>query len=286
MLEWAFTHAEFKTQLFRFVDVFPRCRDADDVLRHLSEYFDGVPVPRAVELGLDVAEQVPLGSVVSAAVARRNVRRMARQFIAAEDAQGAVAGLRRLWDQGEAITVDLLGERVVGDDEAQRYADRIVELVDVLSAGTPGWPAHQVLEHDPWGTLARVDVSVKPTALSPLFAPLTGEEALDAATARMGPVLDRARAGRATVHLDTEHDEAKDLGYELLRRLGRAYPDVQLGCVIQAYRKDSHADLRDLVAWSASWSPASPTSCGDSSRTPRTRASSAIALRKAKTSTS
>ena len=124
MLEWAFTHAEFKTQLFRFVDVFPRCRDADDVLRHLSEYFDGVPVPRAVELGLDVAEQVPLGSIVSAAVARRNVRRMARQFIAAEDAQGAVAGLRRLWDQGEAITVDLLGEQVVSDAEAQRYADR------------------------------------------------------------------------------------------------------------------------------------------------------------------
>ena len=251
MLEWAFTHAEFKTQLFRFVDVFPRCRDAEDVLRHLSEYFDGVPVPRAVELGLDVAEQVPLGRVVSAAVARRNIRRMARQFIAAEDAQGAVAGLRRLWDQGEAITVDLLGERVVSDDEAQRYADRIVELVDVLSAGTSGWPAREVLERDPWGVLPRVDVSVKPTALSPLFAPVTGAEALDAATARMRPVLDRARAGAATVHLDTEHDEAKDLGYELLRRLGRDHPDVQLGCVVQAYRKDSYADLHDLVAWSA-----------------------------------
>ena len=26
MLEWAFTHPEFKTQLFRFVDVFPASR--------------------------------------------------------------------------------------------------------------------------------------------------------------------------------------------------------------------------------------------------------------------
>src|SRR5438309_92049 len=51
MLQWAFTHPEFKTQLFRFVDVFPSCRDAGDVLRHMAEYFDGVPVPRAVELG-------------------------------------------------------------------------------------------------------------------------------------------------------------------------------------------------------------------------------------------
>jgi RHH-type proline utilization regulon transcriptional repressor/proline dehydrogenase/delta 1-pyrroline-5-carboxylate dehydrogenase len=252
MLEWAFTHPEFKTQLFRFVDVFPRCRDADDVLRHVSEYFDGVPVPRAVELGLDVAEQIPLGSVVSAGVARRNVRRMARQFIAGADAHTALAGLRRLWDQGEAITVDLLGERVVNEPEAQRYADRVIELVDVLRAGTPAWPARDVLERDPWGALPRVDVSVKPTALSPLFAPLTAGEALDAAVARLRPVLDRARGGGATVHLDTEHDEAKDLGYELLRRIGRDHPDVQLGCVVQAYRRDSYADLRELVAWSAS----------------------------------
>ena len=61
--------------------------------------------------------------------------------------------------------------------------------------------------------------------------------------ARLRPVLDRARGERATVHLDTEHDDAKDLGYELLRRMGSEYPDVQLGCVVQAYRRDSYADL-------------------------------------------
>ena len=32
-------------------------------------------------------------------------------------------------------------------------------------------------------------------------------------------------------------------------------PDVQLGCVVQAYRKDAHADLRDLIAWSATDAP-------------------------------
>ena len=124
MLEWAFTHPEFKTQLFRLVDVFPRCRDADDVLRHLSEYFDGVPVPRAVGLGLDLAEHVPFGDAVSATVARRNIRRMARQFIAGADRA-------RQWPccsdvgAGEAITVDLLGEKMVSDAEAEHYAARV-----------------------------------------------------------------------------------------------------------------------------------------------------------------
>src|SRR3989440_13020103 len=82
MLEWAMRHPEFKTQLFRFVDVFPACRDDEDVLRHLEEYFEGIEVPKALDLGIDVAEHVPFGAHISAAVARRNILRMARQFIA------------------------------------------------------------------------------------------------------------------------------------------------------------------------------------------------------------
>ncbi len=251
MLEWAFDHPEFKTQLFRFVDVFPACRDAADVLRHLSEYFDGVRTPRAVELGLDVAEQVPLGRTVSAAVARRNIRRMARQFIAGSGPESALPTLARLWKGGESTTVDLLGEKVVNEAEAQRYVDRLIELIDVLIVGTKEWAPRDQLERDPWGTIPRVDVSVKPTALSPLFSAHTGPEALEGASARLRPVLVRARTRGATVHLDTEHDETKDLTYELLRRIGSEFPDVQLGCVVQAYRRDSEADLRALVQWSA-----------------------------------
>ena len=39
LLDWAMAKGAFKTQLFRFVDVFPGCRDDDDVMRHLQEYF-------------------------------------------------------------------------------------------------------------------------------------------------------------------------------------------------------------------------------------------------------
>src|SRR5437867_6077344 len=82
VLDWALAHPAFKSQLFRFVDVFPACRDDADVLRHLHEYFVGVEVPRAFGLGLGVAGHVPLGAHLSAAAARRNILRMARQLIA------------------------------------------------------------------------------------------------------------------------------------------------------------------------------------------------------------
>jgi RHH-type transcriptional regulator, proline utilization regulon repressor / proline dehydrogenase / delta 1-pyrroline-5-carboxylate dehydrogenase len=253
-LEWAMRHPPFKTQLFRFVDVFPACRDDAEVLRHLEEYFEGterVDVPKALDLGIDVAEHMPFGAHVSAAVARRNIRRMARQFIAGATPAAALPKLGRLWRRGEASTVDLLGEKTVITAEAERYAARVDELLGTLMTGTAAWPDRPHLEADPWGRLPRANVSVKPTALSPLFAPLTAAEGLDEALTRLRPIVARARGGGATIHVDTEHDDAKDLTFELLRALGAEFPDgPQLGCVVQAYRRDSFADLRDLVAWS------------------------------------
>jgi RHH-type transcriptional regulator, proline utilization regulon repressor / proline dehydrogenase / delta 1-pyrroline-5-carboxylate dehydrogenase len=252
MLGWAMEHPTFKTQLFRFVDVFPACRTDEDVLRHVDEYFGDVEIPRALDLGIDVAEHVPRGAWITSAVARRNIRRMARQFIAGATPADAVKRLRSYWDRGEAATVDLLGEKTVTAAEADRYAARVLELLDALVRGTSPWPEQPLLERDPWGPVPRANVSVKPSALSPWFGPLTGEEGLDDALGRLRPVLDRARADGATVHLDSEHDEAKDLTFELLRRIGAEYPDgPQLGCVVQAYRRDSFSDLEGLVAWSS-----------------------------------
>src|SRR5205085_10151989 len=112
MLGWAMAHDGFKTQLFRLVDVLPACTDDEDVLRHIDEYFDGIDVPRALDLGIDVAAHLPLGAHLSAAIARRNVARMARQFIAGATPAQALPKLRAMWTAGEAATVDLLGEKI------------------------------------------------------------------------------------------------------------------------------------------------------------------------------
>src|SRR5207249_9198859 len=128
VLDWAMSHPHFKTQLFRFVDVFPACRDDADVLRHLSEYFAGVDVPRALGLGLEVAERVPFGARLSTAAARRNIMRMARQLIAGATPEDALPRLGALWRAGEACTVDLLGEKTVTEREAARSEEHTSEL--------------------------------------------------------------------------------------------------------------------------------------------------------------
>ncbi len=250
LLDWAMDHADFKTQLFRFVDVFPACRDDGDVARHLEEYFDGVDVPTALELGMDVAEHVPFGAKIEAAVTRRNVLRMARQFIAGPTPHDALPQLRNLWRAGEASTVDLLGEKTITETEAEEYTDRVHELLAVLARDATDWPDDAHLERDPWGWVPRVNVSVKPTALAPLYGPLTREAGLDQAYERMHGICEHARELGAAVYLDMEHYDVKELTLELLRRLAEDFGDaLELGAVVQAYLKDSYDDLCALVQW-------------------------------------
>jgi RHH-type transcriptional regulator, proline utilization regulon repressor / proline dehydrogenase / delta 1-pyrroline-5-carboxylate dehydrogenase len=252
MLQWAMAHPDFKTQLFRFVDVFPATTTSGDVLRHIHEYFQDTDAPRIVDFGIDVAERVPFGGAVSASVARRNIERMAEQFIVGSSGADAVVGLHQLWRNGSAFTVDLLGEKTVAADEADRYADRVQQLLRTLVRETASWAPEDALEFDDLGRLPRVNVSVKPTALAPSYAPLTAEDGLAQAEERLLPILREAAAAGAFVYLDMEHYDVKDLTLELFRRL-LDHPDLadlDAGIVIQAYLKDSAADLRNTIEWS------------------------------------
>jgi RHH-type proline utilization regulon transcriptional repressor/proline dehydrogenase/delta 1-pyrroline-5-carboxylate dehydrogenase len=255
MLTWAMAHPEFKTQLFRFVDVFPATTGSADVLRHISEYFEGADAPRLMGLGVDLAERVPfgIGDSISSSVARRNILRMAEQFIVGADARAATAGLHRLWREGSAFTVDLLGEKTVTEDEADRYAGRVDDLLRTLLDDSRSWAPDDVLEFDDRGPLPRVNVSIKPTALASLYGPLTRDDGLRQAKDRLRPLLRTARDGGAHLHFDMEHYDVKDLTLQLFRELldEAEFADVHAGVVVQAYLKDSRDDLAELIAWSS-----------------------------------
>jgi RHH-type proline utilization regulon transcriptional repressor/proline dehydrogenase/delta 1-pyrroline-5-carboxylate dehydrogenase len=253
MMDWAMSRPAFKTQLFRFVDVFPALEDRDDIARHLAEYFDGVEVPKALDLGVDLADKVPFGAAIEARVARKNIARMAEQFIVGETAGEAVAGLHRLWRSGSAATVDLLGEKTVVGSEADRYQARVIELLEALCAAAPSWAPDDLLERDDLGPLPRVNVSIKPTALATHYEPLSRREGIESAKARIRPILRLARDRDAHVHFDMEHYDAKDLTVALFRELlsEDEFASVSAGIVIQAYLRDARDDLADLIAWSS-----------------------------------
>jgi RHH-type transcriptional regulator, proline utilization regulon repressor / proline dehydrogenase / delta 1-pyrroline-5-carboxylate dehydrogenase len=253
MLDWAMSHPDFKTRLFHFVDVFPATRGDEDVVRHMEDYFSGVETPPPLKLGMEVTDRLPFGKAVSAQVARRNIRRMARQFIVGESPRDAVQSLHRLWRQGSGFTVDLLGEKVLTSAEADRYAQRVEQMLREIWADSRGWAPDDHLERDDLGPIARINLSVKPTALSPLFAPLTEEEGLEQAKDRLRPVLRSAAELGAFINLDVEHYEVKDLTLELFTALWDEpeFQEFEAGVVVQAYLKDAARDLSRLIDWSA-----------------------------------
>ena len=85
------------------------------------------------------------------------------------------------------------GEKTVVEAEADRYAARVVELMEVLAARAAAWAPDDHLERDDLGPLPRVNISIKPTALATHLEPLSGEVGLAGAKARIRPILELAR---------------------------------------------------------------------------------------------
>lgn len=253
LMAFAMADPAFKTQLFRFVDVFPATGDDADVVEHLREYLAVASPPRLVRAGLSLQKSVPFGTPLTARLARRAITRMARQFIAGSDPDDALGRLFERWQRGIAFTVDVLGEKTVSDDDAERYARRVDALLTRLVEQASTWPSNERLESDDRGPIPRINVSVKPTALSARYTPLTRDEGLEEAATRLRPILRRAREHGALVNFDMEHVDVKDMTLDLVRALldEEEFASLDFGVAVQAYLKDARSDLASLIESSA-----------------------------------
>src|SRR5437879_4328503 len=132
LMDWAMRDEHFKTQLFRFVDVLPTLSSASETSRHLKEYLgdEEVKLTPALRLGLKAAGSM---SWLFGAGVKAQVTGMARQFMLGNEPKEIVATLRKLHDQEIAFTVDILGEAVVSETEAEQYAQRYRDLMQLLA---------------------------------------------------------------------------------------------------------------------------------------------------------
>ena len=218
-MELASRDAELRAALFRLVDVTPACRSLDDLARHLGEYLEEVDErPQALDAAMRVAHTAA-GRRALGAAAAGGVRHMAHRFIVGESPRQALPVLRDLWKAGAACSVDLLGEATVTREEADRYAARCDEALEVLCAATASWPERPLLEGDSAGPLPRVNLSVKVSALTPLMRPDAPHVGRDDAAGRLRPLLRRARELGAHLHIDMESLDALETTMELVFEL-------------------------------------------------------------------
>src|SRR5438270_5272341 len=248
MMALSMRDEHFKVQLFRFVDVLASLHRGTDIVQHLDQYFADMRngYGPLIRTGVRAARIVPF---ISGQLLRWNVSGMARQFIAGRNPEDVMKTLRKKRKQGIGFTVDLLGEAVVSEQEANEYAMRCQELLEHLGHETRGWS-------DPLGKGADlfpvVNLSVKISALYSQMNPADPADAIAHLAPKLRPILRRARELGAFVNFDMESYAHKNSTLALFKTLFtetefRNWP--QVGIVVQAYLRDAEDDLRDLLDW-------------------------------------
>jgi proline dehydrogenase len=251
-MELASSDRELRAALFRFVDVVPACRSLDDLARHLTGFLEEVPeAPPPISAAMKMSH-TKAGRVALGAAAAGGVRHLAHRFIVGESPQAALGTLRSLWEHGVASSVDLLGEATVTEAEADRYADRCAEAIEQLAPATSSWPAREVLEADGVGRLPRANVCVKISALTPLLRPDAPALGQRDAAGRLRPLLRRAKAAGAHLHIDMESLDSREAVLELVLALldeDEFTSGPSAGLVLQAYLRDSPDQAAQVIDW-------------------------------------
>jgi len=255
VMEWCMKNNDFKTAMFRFIDVLPYLTSKESIAKHFTEYFCGADqnFPMTVQLGLVGACHTDLIAKKTAKSVADNIEKMGQNFIAAADPEKALAVFESLRSRGMAFSADLLGEAVVSEKEAAAYIGRYLGLFDLLNEAQKGWdPLGGVGKDLDWGYAPKINVSVKPSAMYSQMHPRAFEYSVAQVKERLKPIFRKAVAAGAHVYLDMEHYDLKNLTLALYRSLledseFKDYPYT--GIAIQAYLRGSEQDLRELVQW-------------------------------------
>ncbi|MFE7699834.1 bifunctional proline dehydrogenase/L-glutamate gamma-semialdehyde dehydrogenase [Microbacterium keratanolyticum] len=222
-----------------FVDGVVRPEDTRVAARALKDLvpltpkFLPAPLRGAIALGGALAPAFP-GIVVP--ISRRVLRSMVRHLIVdARDAQLGAA-IRRIRSEDVRLNINLLGEAILGQEEAARRLDgtrRLLERDDVDYVSIK--VSSTVAPHSPWAFDEAVAHAVD--ALLPLYRIAANGTA----------------SGRKFINLDMEEYKDLDLTIAVFTGiLDRAeFRDLEAGIVLQAYLPDALAAMMRLQEWAA-----------------------------------
>lgn len=247
LMDWSMKDHNFKVQLFRFVDAFPSLTTPDMVHDHLVDYLTqpGVKAPPFMDLGLK-AGGVAKGMMTKTISSQIN--NMAKNFIAGTDASDALPMLGKLWKDGIAFSVDLLGEACVSNAEADAYQAKYLDLVNNLVDEASSWKHNERLESDHLGIVPRVNVSIKVTSLCANFNPIAPDAAIVDFMSRATPVLEAAKRNGVLINFDMEQFELKDLTLDTFMHACDTI-DFEAGIAMQAYLKSGVDDAKRIAQW-------------------------------------
>jgi len=252
-MAWTMADAQVKAALFRFVDALPNLRGTAMVMAHMREYL--LPVADRLPWLLRTSLQHPLWPIPALAsrIAYLGATRLAHRFIAGATPREAEQALVALRQKRLASTLDLLGEAVLAEEEADHYAASYHAMLSHLVPAAKQWADDDLIDGPADYRSPRINISLKLSALTSRWDPLDPVGTTRRVGVRLRPLLVHARAVGAFVNIDMEHHAYKDLTLAILRSLlledeFRTWKDV--GVAIQAYLRTTQDDLAVLGQFS------------------------------------
>ncbi|MEB3336018.1 MAG: proline dehydrogenase family protein, partial [Leptolyngbyaceae bacterium] len=254
LLGWAMSNPGLRVQLFRFIDCLPALRSKPEIARHLQEYLgdETVELPGALKGMLNFANPDSVPGQLAATTVSTAVETLAHKYISGETIQQVIKTVERLRKDKMGFTIDLLGEAVITESEAQSYFERYCELITQLTQVAKNWSTVDAIDKVDGEALPKVQVSVKLTAFYSQFDPLDPQGSQARVSGRIRELLRHAQAAGAAVHFDMEQYAYKDLTLAILKEIlmeeeFRSRTDI--GMTLQAYLRDTEKDLRGLISW-------------------------------------
>lgn len=241
-------HAPFRIHLLKFVSLLPSLEHDEEgkrvkvcfleTLKRLA-HDTGMVLVRILHLCVKI---VP--SSWAAFLIRRGTTRIARRFLAGESVEKTQKVLQTLFDTHRDATLDQLGELVVSDKEADQYLADVLRLIRGFSQAVKKGNKN-------WAGLARANVSVKVSALSPDFNPAAPGYGYAIAAPRLKKILLAAKKEEVFVNIDAEHYPFRDLTFQILRRVLLETPELKnftgAGIACQAYLRDALPHLEEIL---------------------------------------
>ncbi|MEH2366836.1 L-glutamate gamma-semialdehyde dehydrogenase [Nostoc sp.] len=254
LLAWAMSNPGLRVQLFRFIDTLPALHSKSEIASHLQEYLgdESVELPTALKGMLNFANPDSMPGQVAATTVGTAVETLAHKYISGENIKQVIKTVERLRKEKMAFTIDLLGEAVITEAEAQSYLERYLELMQQLVEASKNWSAIPAIDEADGESIPKVQVSVKLTAFYSQFDPLDAKGSEERVSDRIRILLRRAKELGAAVHFDMEQYAYKDITLSILKKLlleEEFRQRTDIGITIQAYLRDSEQDTEDLISW-------------------------------------
>ncbi|MDX1976406.1 MAG: L-glutamate gamma-semialdehyde dehydrogenase [Pseudanabaenaceae cyanobacterium bins.68] len=252
IVAWAMANEQLRVQMFRLIDCLPALQGQTQIARHMQEYLGGikgVDLPgfkSLLNFGLDNSQGLAATALSTA------VSSLARRYICGSNLGEAVKSIEKLRRDRYGFTLDLLGEAVISQVEAQDYLQRYLQIMTDLSAKAKTWSEVAQVDRADGEILPRVQVSVKLSALYSQFDPLDPETTSLKVSEPVRVLLRTAKEQQCGIHFDMEQYAYKSLTLKILQQilLEPEFRDrTDVGITLQGYLRDSQRDLEQIIAW-------------------------------------